>query len=81
MELDIIKIGNSRGIRFNKSILEKYHFTNKLEMQLENDCIILKPINEVRKNWDSAFKSMRSHEDDSLVIDSVFEDECIEDHI
>lgn len=49
MELSIITIGNSRGIRLPKSILEKYSISDKIELVLEQGYIILKPKPEPRR--------------------------------
>ena len=35
METAIIKIGNSKGLRLSKTILEKYNIKDKVEMILE----------------------------------------------
>lgn len=75
MELPIVKIGNSKGIRLSKTILEKYNFVDKLELILEEDALILKPIKKVRAGWDEAFKEMVKNGDDELLIPDVFEDE------
>ena len=75
MELSVINIGNSKGIRLSKTILEKYNIQNKIEIILEKDFIILKPKAEPRKNWEKAFKEMHENGDDQLLIDDVFEDE------
>lgn len=75
MEVSIVQIGNSKGIRLNKTLLEKYHITDKIELVLEKDYIVLKPIAEPRKNWEEAFEKMHRNGDDKLIMDSVFEDE------
>lgn len=75
MQASIIQVGDSKGIRLSKTILDKYHITDKVELVLENDYIILKPVSEPRKNWDEAFAEMHRNGDDRLLIDSVFEDE------
>jgi len=75
MEVSIIKIGNSKGFRLSKSIIEQYNIKDKVEMILEKGHIIIKPIPEVRKDWEGAFKEMRKHGDDQLLIDDVFDDE------
>ena len=75
MEVSIIKIGNSKGLRLNKSILERYNITDKIELILEKGQIILRPISEPRKGWDKAFQKMHENGDDQLLIDDVFEDE------
>ncbi|MBZ4674974.1 MAG: antitoxin MazE [Bacteroidota bacterium] len=78
MELSIINIGNSKGIRIPKTILEKYHINNKIELILEDDRIILKPETKHRKDWEKAFKKMHENGDDQLLIPDVFEDENLE---
>jgi antitoxin MazE len=75
MEVSIIKIGNSKGFRLTKTILERYNITDKIELILEKGQIILRPISEPRKGWDKAFQKMHEKGDDQLLLDDVFEDE------
>ena len=79
MELSVINIGNSKGIRLSKTILEKYSISDKIELILEKGYIILKPKTEPRKGWDKAFKKMHENGDDQLLINDVFEDENFEE--
>ena len=79
MELSVINIGNSKGIRLSKTILEKYSITDKIELVLEKGYIVLKPKTEPRKGWEKAFKKMHENGDDQLLIDDVFEDETFEE--
>lgn len=78
MELSVIKIGNSKGIRFSKTILEQYNISDKVELILEKSQIIIRPKVQARKNWDVAFKKMHQKGDDLLLIDDVFEEETFE---
>lgn len=75
MQLSIVQIGNSKGIRLNKMLLEKYQITDKVELILENDHIIIKSVAKPRQNWEQAFVEMHHNGDDKLLIESVFEDE------
>lgn len=79
METSIIKIGNSRGLRLSKTILEKYHIKDKVELILDKGQIILRPIDEPRKGWEKQFEKMAENGDDELLIDDVFEDENFEE--
>lgn len=79
MEISIIKIGNSRGLRLSKDILNQYNIKDKVELVLEKGYIILKPIEEPRKGWGRAFKKMHEHQDDLLLMDDVFEDESFDE--
>jgi antitoxin MazE len=79
METSIIKIGNSKGLLLSKTILEKYNIKDKVELILEKGQIILKPIEEPRKDWGKAFEKMRSNDDDKLLMSDVFDDENLEE--
>jgi antitoxin MazE len=79
MEANIIKIGNSKGVRLSKTILEKYDIGDKVELILEKDQIILRPIKQPRQGWAEAFKKMHENGDDELLIPDVFEDEVFEE--
>lgn len=79
MELSIIKIGNSKGFRLSKTLIEKYNIKDKVELILEKGYLILKPISSPRKDWDIAFKKMNENGDDQLLFDDVFEDENLEE--
>jgi len=79
MDISVIHIGNSRGIRLSKTLLEKYNITDKVELILEKGYIILKPKREPRSGWEKAFKRMHENGDDKLLINDFFEDENLEE--
>jgi antitoxin MazE len=81
MDISIIPIGNSKGIRLSKTLLQKYNITDKVELILEKGYIILKPIPKPRNGWEIAFKKMHENGDDKLLINEVFEDENHEEWI
>lgn len=81
MELSIIQIGNSKGFRLSKTLIEKYNIKDKVELILEKDYFILKPISQPRKDWDIAFKEMNENGDDQLLFNDVFENENFEEWI
>ncbi len=79
MEVSVIKIGNSKGIRLSKTLLEKYNIKDSVNLILEEGQIILKPITKPREGWDKAFERMAKNEDDRLLIDDVFDEESSEE--
>jgi antitoxin MazE len=79
MNIPIIPIGNSKGIRLSKTILEKYSIQDSLEIILEEDYIVLKPSTQAREGWDQAFKKMNEEGDDQLLLPDLFEDENLEE--
>jgi len=79
MEVSVIKIGNSRGIRFSKTIIDRYNIRDTVEMILDKGHIIIKPISRPRKGWDKAFIEMHANGDDKLIMPDVFEEENLEE--
>jgi antitoxin MazE len=75
MEIPIVPIGNSKGIRFSKTLIEKYDFKDAVELVLNDEYLIIKPVIRPRKNWDLAFQQMHASGEDKLLIDDIFEDE------
>ena len=78
MRVPIVPIGNSKGIRFSKTLIEKYDLKDAVEIILDEDFIIIKPVINPRNNWEKAFKEMHENGDDRLIIEDIFEDENIE---
>ena len=78
MEIPIVPIGNSKGIRFSKTLIEKYDFKDAVELVLNDEYLIIKPVIRPRKNWDLAFQEMHATGEDKLLIDDIFEDENLD---
>jgi len=81
MELSVIQIGNSKGFRLSKTLIEKYNIKDKVELILEEGYIILKPIITPRKGWEMEFKKMHENGDDQLLFNDIFENENLEEWI
>lgn len=79
MEIQVVKIGNSKGIRLSKTLLERYNIRDKLEIIFEKGYLILKPVSKPRSGWEEAFKEMHDNKDDQLLLDDVFQDENLEE--
>ena len=70
MKVNIVAIGNSKGIRIPKSVLEQCKFNTEAELEVENNRIIIKPLRKKsREGWDKAFKLMHEREEDVLLLD------------
>ncbi len=67
MRVRIIKIGNSQGIRIPKPILEQTGIMEDVELEVEKDQIIIRPISNPRVGWNLAFKTMAEKDDDELI--------------
>jgi antitoxin MazE len=70
MLVSIVQIGNSKGIRLPKKILEQCEINDKIEMEVVDKEIILKAIkNKPREGWNEKFKLMAENGEDNILID------------
>ena len=67
MRARIVKIGNSRGIRIPKPLLDQSGIINDVELEVEKNQITIRPVKNVRSGWNNAFKLMTQNDDDALV--------------
>jgi antitoxin MazE len=68
MKTRIVKIGNSQGIRIPKVLLEHSRIGNsEVELEVEDNRIVIRPLSRPRDGWDEAFRSMAEHGDDRLL--------------
>jgi antitoxin MazE len=67
MRARVVKIGNSQGIRIPKTILEQTGIMNDVELDVEKDRIVIRPISNPRQGWENAFKAMSDNRDDILM--------------
>jgi antitoxin MazE len=67
MKVQVIRIGNSRGIRIPKTILQECHFAEEVELDVEDNRLIVRPVARARKGWATAFRKMHVHGDDALL--------------
>ena len=67
MKTKIIKIGNSRGIRLPKVILHQIGINDEVDIEVDRDRIIIKPIRPRRNGWREAFRKMTVNSDDQLL--------------
>ena len=78
MLVSVISIGNSKGIRLPKTILEECHIEDQLELEVDHNEIILKPVKKkARAGWSAAFLDMHHQKDDHLLISESFKDDII----
>ena len=67
MRVRVVKIGNSQGIRIPKPILEQTGIMEDVELEVEKNQIIIRPISNPRVGWESAFKTMAENNDDMMI--------------
>jgi antitoxin MazE len=79
MLVSVVPIGNSKGIRLPKTILEQLKVSDKLDLEVENQRIILSPLTkEPRTGWRDAFIKMHDEQQDGLFIAETNDAEAFE---
>jgi antitoxin MazE len=63
----VVRIGNSRGIRIPKLLLDQLKFGEEVELSVEQDHLIVRPVGRTRDGWDAQFKLMAERGDDRLL--------------
>lgn len=63
----IIRIGNSRGIRVPKGLLEHAQLPEEVELQAEHGRLVVRAAHGPRAGWAAAAKAMHDGGDDQLL--------------
>jgi antitoxin MazE len=72
MKVSVVSIGNSKGIRLPKTVLEQCKIDDEVELNVEGETIVIKPVkHKPRKNWGKAFRKMRELDEDKLSVDDL----------
>ena len=77
MEIPVIRIGNSRGIRLGKALLERYNIQDTVELELRKGHINIKPSFKPRKGWEKTFMEMNAKGDDILLSDNILHNDTL----
>jgi antitoxin MazE len=67
MKSKVIKIGNSRGIRIPRTILEQVGLVDDVELIVEGKQLIIQPHEDVRGGWEDRFQAMNQNGEDKLM--------------
>ena len=63
----IVQIGNSRGVRVPKALLEHAALPDEVELQAEHGRLIVRAARGPRAGWAAAARTMRERNDDGLL--------------
>jgi len=67
MRTNIIRIGNSQGIRIPKILLKQSRLGTEVEMVVENERIVIRSASRPRKGWGEKFRHMSENGDDKVI--------------
>ena len=66
MRSRIVRIGNSRGVRIPKPLIEEAGLDEEVEITVRNDSLVISAVREPRAGWSAAFSAMAERGDDAL---------------
>ena len=78
MKTSVVPLNDSFGMILSQLLSEHYHIRDKVQLILEKDCIIIKPVHKPRQGWEQAFVLMHQRGDDKLLINDLFKEENLD---
>jgi antitoxin MazE len=75
MKAELVRIGNSRGIRIPKPIIEQCSLGDTVELQVHEGRLIISPERSPRQGWEAAFRDAGSSRRDPILLKSLPADE------
>jgi antitoxin MazE len=63
----LIQIGNSRGVRLPKAVLEEAQLGDEIDLKAEPGCIVIRSVRKVRAGWAEAARQMNLRGDYPLL--------------
>ena len=67
MKARLIRIGNSRGVRLPKPLIEEAGLSDEVEVRVRGGTVVISASTPVRKGWAEAARKLRQRGDDRLV--------------
>lgn len=71
MRTRLVRIGNSRGIRIPKALIEAAGLDVPLRLRVVDGGLLLERMEDPRAGWSEAAREMRDRDEDGLVDDPV----------
>lgn len=67
MKSRLVRIGNSRGIRIPKPLIDQTGLKDDVEIVVRGNTLVIIPARPPRAGWEKAFKAMAARGDDQIV--------------
>jgi len=63
----IVRVGNSRGIRIPKPLLEQTGMRGEVDVAIQGNALVIRSVGRPRAGWADAFRAMARRGDDQLL--------------
>lgn len=67
MKTNVVRIGNSRGIRIPKKLLEQCQLEDEVELEVVDNQLRIRRVASPRSGWSDAFRCIQEKGDDNLL--------------
>jgi len=71
MKTKIIRIGNSRGVRIPKPLLEQAGLADQVILRVIDDGIVIEPADKPRASWAEAARVLHGRGEDGLLDEPI----------
>ena len=71
MKIELVRIGNSRGVRIPKLLIEQCGLSNTVELRVEDDSLVISPERRPRQGWEEAFRAAGSAINDEHLLETA----------
>jgi antitoxin MazE len=68
MKTSLVRIGNSRGVRIPKAVIEECGLENQVEMTVEGGKVVIAPAKSPREGWEEDLRRMVAAGDDEPLL-------------
>ena len=68
MKVNVIAIGNSKGIRIPKAFIKECGFGDQVELNVRAGELVVAPAHRAREGWGAAFEKMAAAGDDGPLL-------------
>jgi len=67
MKARLVRIGNSRGVRLPKPLIEEAGLSDEVELQVRDGTVVIRPLRAPRSGWAEAARALRGSPGDVLL--------------
>jgi antitoxin MazE len=67
MKAKLVRIGNSRGVRLPKPLIEEAGLSDDVDLRVHNGAIVISRLSELREGWAEAAATLASRGEDRLI--------------
>jgi antitoxin MazE len=71
MKARLVRIGNSRGVRLPKPLIEEARLQEEVQLRVRDGAVIITSLTEPRAGWAEAARQVRDQDQDRLLDEPI----------